>query len=375
MNTEDDRRSLADDFPDIDAKISDAWAEIVRLRESYVEVNRLLNPGPAVPDGQLQELRINLNEKIQYLNSKCREFTRQLQEMSGPLEDTINTCVDKIGTQDRWWEGTNILSCEISREIKERLMEGNPPTNASTYAQYIQAQLRDIDLLRKHESFGWDKVHFSAVAEALRIMKMPDGPIPAFQVLLDYTMLVLHETHTRNSLSRLLRTQFGLIDTAFEDILSNIPDVSSEGGPFLHLAHAIRRIRNRMLTNNCTTFSTYNICVHNLLLSILNIMQERAWKQVRRATYLAVGQFLPAELVELVFEHALTAEELPQDPRLIVQAKNLTTGDTRLKLLWPCGHDMNIEWGREGRGHYIGLNSVCVSGPEWVEIPGNVMSS
>ena len=54
-------------------------------------------------------------------------------------------------------------------------------------------------------------------------------------------------------------------------------------------------------------------CFHRSSLAMLFWLQKRAWNEIRVKVMLTIGTILPAELTELVFEHAIQAEKLPMD--------------------------------------------------------------
>lgn len=55
-------------------------------------------------------------------------------------------------------------------------------------------------------------------------------------------------------------------------------------------------------------------CFHLSSANMLHWLQTQAWSEIRASVMLTAGSKLPAELAERVFEFALKAEEIPQDP-------------------------------------------------------------
>ncbi|KAF1938113.1 hypothetical protein EJ02DRAFT_32554 [Clathrospora elynae] len=62
----------------------------------------------------------------------------------------------------------------------------------------------------------------------------------------------------------------------------------------------------------------YQCCLYNLLLTTVDIPQRRAYEEIHLKILTAVGLYFPAGLTFLTFEHTMTAEEVPMDPRVFI---------------------------------------------------------
>lgn len=96
------------------------------------------------------------------------------------------------------------------------------------------------------------------------------------------------------------------IDKYLEEVLLTPATASC----FTNAAEYCRKVRARMNKHVCDRFFSHseNNCVYNTLLPTLNILQQRAHAEVEDAVHTAVRDLLPAELVDLILEHALAAE-------------------------------------------------------------------
>ena len=97
-----------------------------------------------------------------------------------------------------------------------------------------------------------------------------------------------------------------------------------------------------------------NACTHNTLIPTLDLLQRHAYFEIRSNVQLAVGNRLPAELAQLVFENTLDVEGIGTEPRIVVKATNTLGGPDWKgivveKCLLPCEHDTRRP-GRSNRG-------------------------
>jgi hypothetical protein len=65
-------------------------------------------------------------------------------------------------------------------------------------------------------------------------------------------------------------------------------------------------------------------CFHAHNRRLLELLNEHAASEIEHNVLIAVGTNLPPELTELVFEYALAAEEIPQEPRVICSGDEAT---------------------------------------------------
>ena len=57
-------------------------------------------------------------------------------------------------------------------------------------------------------------------------------------------------------------------------------------------------------------------CSHMTSARLLGWLQQKAWSETKYRTFCTVGTLLPAELTERIFEYALAAEAIPEDPNV-----------------------------------------------------------
>lgn len=86
-------------------------------------------------------------------------------------------------------------------------------------------------------------------------------------------------------------------------------------------AKSCRDVKERMHRNRCV--SSGDRCVYNALVPMLDILQRHAYEEIRHNVHIAVDSYLPIELEVLVFEYAMLAEEVPMDPRIDKDARNV----------------------------------------------------
>ncbi|KAF2624226.1 hypothetical protein BU25DRAFT_413784 [Macroventuria anomochaeta] len=58
----------------------------------------------------------------------------------------------------------------------------------------------------------------------------------------------------------------------------------------------------------------------NILPPTLDTLQRRTYEKIRSNVYRIIGRWLSAELTAEIFQFALTAEEIPAGPRIIIPA-------------------------------------------------------
>ena len=114
----------------------------------------------------------------------------------------------------------------------------------------------------------------------------------------------------------------------------------------MHFAHYTRRLKTRMSKPKCTTqprlFGAPS-CLHDILVRDLDTLQRHAYFEIRGHVRLAVGHRLPSELVSLVFEYTMLAENVPLDPRVLVEALDPKHKHrTYLKSKSACTHPARV---------------------------------
>ena len=116
---------------------------------------------------------------------------------------------------------------------------------------------------------------------------------------------------------------------------------------FWDFAASGRVLRSAYRTFRCR--SSPDECFHEYSIALLDWLQKKAWSEIRANVLLTVGDLLPAELAEWIFEAALEAEEVPNDPTTrIAYVKTSADREGPLELSVPtdgstclmmrCGH-------------------------------------
>lgn len=85
--------------------------------------------------------------------------------------------------------------------------------------------------------------------------------------------------------------------------------------PFIDAAHVCRVIRKMSTDFDCDRCKDRGRgCVHAEMSNPLEQLQKHAYQEVKTNVFLAVGKWLPRELADVVIEHALVVEEVPEIP-------------------------------------------------------------
>ena len=217
--------------------------------------------------------------------------------------------------------------------------------------------------------------------EVSRIRDMPHGQEKAFHLYLTIKLRLLQDPDWKYA--HPTYKQHFQINTLVDELLRS-RFLKNQCTPFLNLAQSCRAVRDRMSKNECEIHlqiwitdaeeSPNYSCIYNLFMPFLDILQCHAYFEVRSNVRLAVFRYLPTELIHLVFEYTMAAEEMPLDPRILVSAQNSHgkyPGKTPRKCRLPCVHehtgwsdDINVD-GRAGFDHLF------VTGSDWVEVTPN----
>ena len=86
--------------------------------------------------------------------------------------------------------------------------------------------------------------------------------------------------------------------------------------------------------------SSVPACFKRRNLGLLELIQTRACRELRPLVFLVAGARLPAELVELIIDWTVRAEELPDDPRVWVQQGS----EWRVGDGYVCGRGEGAIW-------------------------------
>ena len=88
-------------------------------------------------------------------------------------------------------------------------------------------------------------------------------------------------------------------------------------------ASAARTLRSTSSPRKCKSIDDYGFhdeeyistpCFHQNCLNLLHSLQTKAWSEIRGNVFCALGKTLPAELIDRIFEYALAAGDIPQNP-------------------------------------------------------------
>jgi hypothetical protein len=189
----------------------------------------------------------------------------------------------------------------------------------------------------------------------------PGGYQEKVWLLLDIKLNILQpadETYDTHHLDNLQHHH--KVDAQIEDMFQHLgrKDPLSEEEYHVDAAKACRDVRSRTNQNACGADAN-RTCVFNVLLPTLDLLQRRAYEEVRHNVNIAVGHGLSAELMFLVFEHSMVAEKVPLDLRITLEAKHQAEGPTARKTCLLCEHPAQAS-PMSGSGY--------LHGDEWIEL-------
>lgn len=117
---------------------------------------------------------------------------------------------------------------------------------------------------------------------------------------------------------------------------------------FMDIARACDIVRHNMEVVPCRAGTEQpedeheiveNACSYNIRLETLDLLQRHAYFEIRANVRFALGHRLPAELVQLVFEHTMEVVGIGYDPRIIVHAM-IGLGSPCRKCILYCKHEI-----------------------------------
>jgi hypothetical protein len=287
---------------------------------------------------------------------------KQLRETAGLLENEISRALVQIAGEDNWWQLIDIFTSGMSsyrvkprsrptlltivgfqEEMLQQMFEIHSPKEPLAYGSHIQYTLDDmfkekgwIDTSRDKKFY---KVFFKRVFQEIeRLKKMPNGRRITFNILMDLALEKLPKDSAIGSSKLRAKKQATILDS-----LEGLLPYRAE---YWDLAAASRRVKSCMVPTPCNLpkasepqwENDHNACLHNQLLGTLDILQRNAYFETRDKVWDAVEDRLPAEIIAKVFEQVLEAEEIPLDPRIIVDLKGEAGGQYR-KNRFLCDHD------------------------------------
>lgn len=107
---------------------------------------------------------------------------------------------------------------------------------------------------------------------------------------------------------------------------------------YWNAAAAWRDVRVAYARRHCHYSS--NDCFHVLYVGLLKKLRERAHVEIRRGVLLAVGRQFPMELVNLIHQYSLQAEDVPESIRFFDDATGVY-GHRKFSSEWSCE---NLIW-------------------------------
>lgn len=140
---------------------------------------------------------------------------------------------------------------------------------------------------------------------------------------------------------------------------------------YVNASQRCNDVRERMQRVDCGDTVCLGECTFNIFIPLLDVLQRRAYEELRFKASLATRSRLPPEMQFLVFQHLMDLEEVPRDPRVLVDAEwKVDDGESKArKARLACQrileHDRDEMWVRIGDTSWT-----LVCGDEWVETEG-----
>ncbi|KAF2829962.1 hypothetical protein CC86DRAFT_435968 [Ophiobolus disseminans] len=297
-----------------------------------------------------------LHAQFNGVQESVRRFNEDLKEEHEAILKGVDVAFEAFtaaACDNDWWESVNVLSParqptepvvygqriqDMYLEAMAETVEHKPSYHQRTLAPYTRPILERNPVL---------------FVEIMRISNMPNGDATAFKLFLDLQLGLWPSKVTQNF----------SCDLIHEKLLAILEkDHTPHDVPFFALAAACRATKERLASKQCTqgrneTIPDDNYCMYNKLPPTLDLLQRHAYFEIQSNVRLAVGDYLPPELEQFIFEYTLDAEDVARDPRVIVRATD-TSADSVLnitvleKCLLPCDHDLrDLPVPRPGRAY------------------------
>lgn len=311
---------------------------VAELYSYYESFERFLH----CPQDDIKPALINisssLNEEFDEFNIMIEDFIGQLEHKKHALTCKISDSIGKVVEQTKWWEATNIFSHDVSNDLLKQMLSKSPPDDPNAYGSYIKDMMASMSLRLLDSSFQSSVLRFRD--EIMRVAAMLNGNHIALELLIDLQLRILRSGH--DSFPDVTQTR--LNSQIYESIDEVLEQAALGDAEFANVANACRRVRECMQARPCGYDSQVprnhrnNACYYNILVLTLDTLQRHAYFEVRSNIRLALRSRLPAELVQLIFEHTMEAEGIGSDPRIIVDIADGPDPITR-KCRFPCEHD------------------------------------
>jgi hypothetical protein len=260
---------------------------------------------------------------------------------------------------------------DTDTDILYPMLDQSPPNNATKYADLIRAQLHKTRDERVPLEWLTDIIE-RFFREIERVYDLPNGKWLAFQLWLDVkcdflTSLPLTCSHQlRNAIMERQKE----LDENLHDMLTDRRARHKPGDPLVDMSENSRRLRRQAAKRPCQPDPFKVSCQHNLLIRALDLLQRNACVDVCINVLRAVRHRLPAELVEIVYECTLAAEEIPSDPRILVEVSGPFGPEPETLCRLPCDHETvpGVVPFQSGPDFQIGPDSAWVlPDPKWKE--------
>ncbi|KAJ4368976.1 hypothetical protein N0V83_006058 [Neocucurbitaria cava] len=305
-----------------------------------------------------------MEDEFDEANVMIEKFIGDLKKKKSALSSSIDDMLKTIGKRNKWWEETDIFAHDVPEELVHKIFLHCPLRDYAAYANYITKFTDSMELMDSEEpEFGplIDRLlkEISRVAEVhkrtamlllinLQTVVIWAGPYPDLYITKTQEVLVskIHE-----AVSKLLEVAGKEKEPEFMDI-ANLCDI----------------IRQNMEAEPCKTGTeepedeheiVENACSYNIFLETLDLLQRHAYFEIRANVRFALGRRLPAELVQLVFEHTMEIVGIGYDPRIILDATVGTASPCQTCMLY-CKHEIatkNVDFKPEYELEYVGPES------------------
>ncbi|KAK5110891.1 hypothetical protein LTR85_000701 [Meristemomyces frigidus] len=278
----------------------------------------------------------------------------QHEEARGEISVVLREQVDHLTRHDVdafWYEnlpGTQLLAIPAA-ELNKRF-QAHPIEDHDHFCEIVQAKIEGLTAKGSWEADRLAKPDTIAtiVRIAVEIAKapQPSGAYHALHLLVDLTALLtcLNRMAAFAGVGSLLfgddlEIQISVVHRMIECLLNRAPFDSALGLPpivahpeYYNASQARSQMRSHLERDDCGLLVCDYVngedyfldgevpeeeevfaapCTHERSAPILALLQKTAQAETHRNALLACGGYLPVELVDLVFEHALVAEGLP----------------------------------------------------------------
>ncbi|KAH7084860.1 hypothetical protein BKA63DRAFT_402197 [Paraphoma chrysanthemicola] len=360
--------------------LKDAIRHIFYNEDQYKALGEFMNNGSNMEVPELDSKGLELEFQLQRVSSMCLEFLKVLTAENDRTSELLEDAKVETARQKRWWEGGNAFATLIQPQassVWHELRSMNPPKDAS-FAGYILdcAKIINEPTLPNQP---WDEDSFLELLEeeATQVSEMEPGGFEAgFNLCVDIKLHILQKPDTTEYYAghskRMAHAKLDrfLAEMVYHDYAANSKFREKH---FVDAAKRCRSTRERMNSQECKALNN-QACVYNSLLPLLDLLQRRAYEEIRFKVLHGLSSKLPVELALFVFEYTLAAEGIPLDPRVLIGARHRTEDTKARKSRLACSHTERAhglgftEMPRDRFHIDTGTHSrVLVHGDNWIE--------